>query len=96
MLSTIETRLNGVSGEAKAKAAKETLSQQVAGLQEVLSDRQQWKDEIEILVDFQLEEGKKMLSKKKEKLFKSKAVKNTLGDLFQKLEKLMTPAAEQP
>ena len=96
LLETIETKLNGVDSKAKANAAKQTLSQQVSELEKVLSNRQQWKDEIEILVDFQLDEGKKMLSKKKKKMFKTEAVKNTLGDLFKKLEKLMTSTVDQP
>ena len=96
LLWVIETKIKGLDTKAEADAAKQILSQQVTGLEEVLSNREQWKDEIEILVDFQLEEGKKMLSKKKEKLFKSEAVKNTLGGLFQKLDKLMTPAVDRP
>ena len=89
LLSAIETELDGVNNESQAEAAKESLSQHISTLEKVLADRAQWKDEIEVLVDFQLEEGKKMLTKAQEKASQLDAVKKTLNGKFKELNALM-------
>ena len=89
LLSAIETELADVSDEAQAKAAEASLSGHISGLEQVLANRAQWKDEIEILVDFQLEEGQKMIAVAKENVFESEAVKETLKGKFEQLNRLM-------
>ena len=96
LLSAIETELESVKNEAQAKAAEESLSAHVSSLEKVLANRAQWEDEIEILVDFQLEDGQKMLAQAKKNAFQSEAVKKTLKGKFKELNKLMKTANDSP
>ena len=96
LLLKMETTLQKVKDSASAKAAKVSLSETTKELETLLSDRDQWEDEIEILVDFQLEEGKKMLAEKRRSVFASSAAKKELGGTVDKLQKLLkTPVAEK-
>jgi len=96
LLSAIETDLDGISNEAQSETAEESLSQHISTLEKVLANRAQWKDEIEVLVDFQLEEGKKMLVQAKEKAFQLETVKKTLGGKFKELNALMETNKKSP
>ena len=96
LLSAIETELESVKNEAQAKAAEESLSAHISSLEKVLANRAQWEDEIEILVDFQLEDGQKMLAQAKKNAFQSEAVKKTLKGKFKELNKLMKTANDSP
>ena len=96
LLLKMETTLQKVKNSESAKAAKDSLSETTKELETLLSDRDQWEDEIEILVDFQLEEGKKMLAEKRRSVFASSAAKKELGGTVDKLQKLLkTPVAEK-
>ena len=89
LLSAIETELVDVNDETRAKIAKKSLTGYISDLEKVLADRPQWEDEIEILVDFQLEEGQKMLAQAKKKVFQSAAVKKILKGKLKELNALM-------
>lgn len=91
LLSAIETELEEINDEAQARGAAKSLSEHIASLEEVLANRDQWEDEIGILVDFQLEEGQKMVAQAKEKAFLSDAVKTILKGNFKKLNALIKP-----
>ncbi len=88
-LSAIETELKEVKDEAQAKAAEKSLSEHISGLEALLNGRAQWEDEIEILVDFQLEEGQKMIAQARKKIFQSDAAKQVLKGKFKELNALM-------
>lgn len=96
LLTAIETELEQVNDEAQAKVVEKSLSQHISGLEKVLAQRAQWKDEIGILVDFQLEEGQKMLAQAKKNAFQSEAVKKTLKGKFKQLNKLMKTTNDSP
>ncbi len=89
LLSAIETELEEVNDETQAKAAEKSLTEHISGLEKVLADRAQWEDEIEILVDFQLEEGQKMLTQAGENISQSEAVKKILEGKLKELNALM-------
>lgn len=89
LITDIETELSTIENLQSAKSVKASLSQNVSALKLVTSGRDHWKDEVVILVDFQMVEGKKMLDAVKARIFEQQGVQNELSPLLKKLGETM-------
>lgn len=89
LITKIETQLSSVDQLRSTQAIKNPLSAHISALETLLADRSQWRDEIVILVDFQIDEGKHMLDAVKEKVFQVEGVEQELGPLLKLLDAIL-------
>lgn len=94
LITKIETELRTIENLPTAKSVKESLSHNVSALQKIIADRDQWKDEIVILVDFQLDEGRKMIDSVTESVFQNPGVEEELSDVLTRLNTVMRKSSQ--